>query len=191
MKTRLYLAAALSLCSLARAHPVPDIPVRTYFTPEGKCTLTVEIDPRCFAPDPNTAPSLMQPVLPTLAAERVAELKTQAQALVKKYVEFLFEPAGAVQPAFDFTFTGMNRGPLDSEDDIVVLTGTCEMNVPPGSTAWRIHATKETPLAVVFRNYLVDIEHPKFSVLFPGETSFAFDLRDLAQAGKAAPAVKP
>ncbi len=176
MRTLLCLAAALSLCVSARAHPVPDIPVRAYFTPEGKCTLTVEVDPRCFAKDPNTAPSLMQPIVPSLPPARVAELKGQAQALVKKYIEFLFDPAGQVQPDFSFEFTGFDRTPLDSEDDIAVLTGTWETTVPPGSTGWRIHATQATPLAIVFRNYFSGVEHPKFSVLFPGETSFPFDL---------------
>lgn len=181
MKTCLRLAIALSLLTSAWAHPVPDIPVRTYFTPEGTCTLTVEVDPRCFAPDPNTAASLMQPILPTLSADRVTELKSQAQALVKKYVEFLFDPTGPVQPEFTFEFTGHDRAPLDSEDDIVVLTGTWETRVPKDSTGWRIRATKDTPLAVVFRNYISGVEHPKFSVLFPGETSFPFDLKAPAQ----------
>jgi|GEM_PF-162386 len=181
MKTCLRLAAALCLLSVAWAHPVPDIPVRTYFTQDGKCTLTVEVDPRCFAEDPNAAASLMQPLLPGLSAERVTELKTKAQALVKKYIEFLFDPSGPIQPEFTFEFTGHNRGPLDKEDDIVVLTGTYETQVPKGSTAWRIRATKDTPLAIVFRNYISGVEHPKFSVLFPGETSFPFDLSAPAQ----------
>ncbi|TDU81088.1 PhoD-like phosphatase [Prosthecobacter fusiformis] len=181
MKTCLRITAAFFLFTFVWAHPVPDIPVRTYFTPEGKCTLTVEVDPRCFAADPNAAASLMQPILASLSPARVAELKSQAQALVKKYVEFHFEPSGPIQPDFTFEFTGHDRAPLDSEDDIVVLTGTWETQVPAGSTGWRIRATKDTPLAVVFRNYLSGVEHPKFSVLFPGEISFPFDLNAPAQ----------
>lgn len=181
MKTCLRLVAALCLFSIAWGHPVPDIPVRAYFTPEGKCTLTVEVDPRCFEADPENAPSLMQPIVASLKPERVAELKAKAGALVEKYVEFLFEPSGVVKPEFAFEFTGHNRGPLETEDDIAVLTGTWETRVPEGSTAWRIRATKVTPLAVVFRNYISGMEHPKFSVLFPGETSFPFDLNAPAQ----------
>ncbi|MES2505989.1 MAG: alkaline phosphatase D family protein [Verrucomicrobiota bacterium] len=181
MKTRLTVLATLFSCLSAWAHPVPDIPVRAYFTQEGKCTLTVEVDPRCFTADPNAAPSLMQPILPTLSEARVKELQTRARELVKKYVEFLFEPSGPVQPDFQFEFTGHDRAPLDSEDDIVVLTGTWETQVPAGSKGWRIRATQDTPLAVVFRNYIAGVEHPKFSVLFPGETSFPFDLNAPAQ----------
>jgi alkaline phosphatase D len=181
MKTCLHLVATLCLFSIAWGHPVPDIPVRAYFTPEGKCTLTVEVDPRCFEADPENAPSLMQPVVTTLKPERVAELKTQARNLVEKYIEFFFEPTGVVKPVFRFEFTGHNQGPLDREDDIAVLTGTWETRVPEGSTSWRIRATQETPLAVIFRNYLSGVEQPKFSVLFPGETSFPFDLKAPAQ----------
>ena len=166
--------ATLLFVTAALAHPVPDIPVRTWLTTDGGCTVTVEVDPRCFEPDPNTAASLMQPILPTLSAERRAELMTKAAALVKKYVVFEFDPTGPVQPEFTFEFTGHDRAPLVREEDIVVLTGTWTTRAPAGSAAWRIQATKETPLAIVFRNYFEGREQPQFSVLFPGETSFAF-----------------
>jgi len=123
----------------------------------------------------------MQPIVASLSPERVTELKTKAQELVKKYIEFIFEPTGQITPEFSFEFTGLDRAPLDSEDDIVVLTGTWKTTVPEGSKGWRIRATKATPLAIVFRNYLSGVEHPKFSVLFPGETSFPFDLTASAQ----------
>lgn len=162
-------------------HAVPDIPVRTYFTQDGKCTVMVEVDPRCFSPDPNTAPSLLKPILPTLSEERKTELKTKAVDLVKRYIEFLFEPTGPVTPVFSFEFTGHDRAPLVSDEDVVVLTGSWETQVPKGAVSWRIRATQETPLAVVFRNYFEGVENPKFSVLFPKETSFPFELNKPAE----------
>jgi len=50
---------AAFLSSFAFAHPVPDIPVRTFFPGDGTARVTVEIDPRCFEPDPENAPSLV------------------------------------------------------------------------------------------------------------------------------------
>lgn len=174
---RLFFSALafFSLVRLAQAHAVPDIPVRSFFTQDGKCTITIEVDPRCFAADPNTEPSLLNAVLPSMDEAQRASLKAKAADLVRRYVEFFFDPSGPVTPEFRFDFTGHAQMPLSAEEDVVVLTGTCEAQVPAGSTAWRIRATKATPLAVVFRNYLEGMENPKFSVLFPGETSFPFE----------------
>jgi len=161
---------------VAFAHPVPDIPVRTFFTRDGKCTVKVEVDPRCFSPDPNTAASLMKPILATLSEARKTELRTQAADLVKRYVEFFFEPSGQISPVFEFKFTGHAEAELKTDEDIVVMTGTWQTRLPKGTTAWKIRATKATPLAVVFRNYREGVENPKFSVLFPDEMSFPFPL---------------
>lgn len=166
----------LLLPILAGAHPVPDIPVRTWFSQNGSCTVTVEVDPRCFAADPNAEPSLLNAVLPGMSPAARAEMKQKAADLARRYVEFMFDPSGPVTPEFTFDFTGQAQAPLTTEEDIVVLTGTWQTRVPAGSTAWRIRATKATPLAVVFRNYLEGLQDPKFSVLFPGETSFPFEL---------------
>jgi len=174
---RFFLLSVLATISLlGNAHPVPDIPVRSYFTHDGSCTVHVEVDPRCFSADPNTATSLLKPIFETLTEERKAELRSKAADLVKRYVEFYFEPGQLIAPAFSFDFTGHDRAPLVADDDIVVLTGSWQTQVPQGAAQWRIRATKETPLAIVFRNYLETVENPKFSVLFPGETSFPFEL---------------
>lgn len=177
---RIFSAAAsfLALPLFLSAHAVPDIPVRTWFTQDGSCTVTVEVDPRCFAADPNAEPSLLNAVLPGMSEPARAEMKQKAADLARRYVEFMFEPTGKVQPEFSFEFTGHAQAPLSVEEDIVVLTGTWQTRVPEGATTWRIRATKETPLAVVFRNYLEGLESPKFSVLFPGETSFPFTLNE-------------
>lgn len=169
-------ALLFALPQMLLAHAVPDIPVRTDFTQDGRCTVLVEVDPRCFSPDPNTAASLLKPIYLTLSEARKSELRTQAAALVKRYIEFMFEPSGRVQPEFSFDFTGHDGAPLLTDEDVVVLTGSWQTQLPPGTTAWRIKATQETPLAVVFRNYLEGIENPKFSVLFPGETSHPFEV---------------
>ncbi|GEP42418.1 alkaline phosphatase D family protein [Brevifollis gellanilyticus] len=175
MRVLFPLLALCLLPFLARAHPVPDIPVRTWFSQDGTCTVTVEVDPRCFAADPNSEPSLLNAVFPGMTEEARTKLKNKAADLVRRYVEFIFEPTGPVQPDFQFEFTSYAQAPLAIEEDVVVMTGTWKTKIPAGGKTWRIRATKETPLAVVFRNYLEGLENPKFSVLFPGETSFPFD----------------
>lgn len=172
----------LLFAQVASAHPIPEIPVRSYFQQDGSVTITVEIDPRCFSADPTNEPSLLKWVLASLDESAKAAMKQKAKTLVGKSVEFLFEPTGPVQPDFSFAFTGQNGAPLATDEDIAVLSGTWITQMPADAKVWRIRSTKEATLAVVFRNFLEDRQHTKFSVLFPGETSFAFDPRVPAPA---------
>jgi hypothetical protein len=70
----LLLLACFGLPLFCGAHAVPDIPVRTYFAQDGTFKIMVEVDPRCFSADPNTAASLLKPIYLTLPEERKSEL---------------------------------------------------------------------------------------------------------------------
>jgi hydrogenase/urease accessory protein HupE len=169
------------------AHPIPDIPVRGTFEQGGACTIYVEVNPRCLDAEPNTAPSLTNAIYQTLPPERKAELRRQADELVKRCVEFYFEPVGRIQPEFTFDFTGEGRKPLAGDDDVVVLMGSWKTTIASGLTGWKIRATPATKLAVVFQNFIDGAAHPRLNVLFPGETSFTLDLTALSGAVPAAP----
>jgi hydrogenase/urease accessory protein HupE len=166
----------------AQAHPVPDIPVRGEFEQGGAATIRVEVNPRCFDANPTDAPSLTYAIYKTLPPERKAELIKQADELVKRAVEFYFEPVGRIQPEFKFEFTGEGPKTLAGDEDVVVLTGTWKTKVASGLTGWKIRATPEIKLAVVFQNFIDGAAHPRLNVLFPGETSFTLDLTKLSGA---------
>jgi hypothetical protein len=183
------LAALLLIlgANRAQAHPVPDIPVRGVFEAGGAAAIYVEVNPRCFDADPNGAPSLTNAIYQTLPPERKAELLRQAATLVPRNVEFYLEPVGRIQPEFAFDFTGEGHKPLANDDDVVVLTGTWKTKIAAGLTGWKIRATPETRLAVVFQNFVDGAAHPRLNVLFPGETSFTLDLTTLSGAIPTAP----
>lgn len=164
----------------AEGHAVPDIPVRGSFTSGGDCTITVEVNPRCFDADPNMAVSLTYAVYQSLTTERKEELRRAAGELVPKYVEFFFEPLGQVKPEFDFQFSGEGLKPLEGPEDVVVLTGFWKTSVASGLTGWKVRAMPTTKLAVVFQNMVNGAVHPRLAVLFPGETSFTLDLSELS-----------
>ena len=168
------------LATVARAHPVPDIPVRSFFPGDGTVRITVEVDPRCFDEDPTNAASMLPPTLATLPPGRKAELQRQAADLVRRCVEFTFEPVGRVQPEFGFNFTGRNSAVLAGDEDVVVLTGEWRTTLASGLTGWRIRSMPESKLSVVFQNIIRGEVHPRLAVLFPGETSFTLDLTTLA-----------
>lgn len=177
----LLMAGLLSTVGCLNAHPEPDIPVRSRFMKDGSCEVTVELDPRCFAANPIMEPYTLNKELAAWDGARKQALLDKAAETIKRYIEFQFEPSGKVEPQFVFEFTSLNEAALAKDDDPVVMTGKWKTASPQGATGWRIHATKETPFAIIFRNFLEGVEQKRFSVLFPGETSF---LLNLTVAGK-------
>lgn len=173
------LALLLGGARLALAHPTPDLPVRGVFETGGACTIYVEVNPRLFDARPNDAPSLTVAILKMLPPERKAALIQQAAELTRAGVEFIFEPTGAVQPQFAFTFTGEGNRPLMNDDDTVVLMGAWKTTVPSGAAGWKIHALPDLRLAVIFQNFINGTMHPRTATLFPGDTSFTLDLTGL------------
>jgi hypothetical protein len=175
----LFFAAVLTFGGIALAHPEPDIPVRGHFQKDGTCIVTVEFDPRCFSKTPITEPYVLKKDLDAYTPEKRQELITKASDAALKWVALKFEPSGFVTPSFTFEFTTLNEAPFAKDDDPVMIHGTWKTTIPAGSTGWRVRATKETPFALIFRNFLDGVEQPKFNVLFPGETSFVQSLTEL------------
>ncbi len=193
MMHRFLFRAALAIllpvwfCGIANAHPTPDIPVRGEFATGGDATISVEVDPRSFEADFAEAPSLLNWVFRTLPAADRSALEKQAEELIQRSVEFHFEPLGQLRPRFSFEFTEKGGAALDDDEDIVVLTGRWKTSIPAGISGWKIRATPETKLAVVFQNAIDGRPHPRVAVLFPGETSFILDLTALNATAPSAP----
>lgn len=176
---RVPFVAVLCLAILggsARAHPEPDIPVRSEFLKDGSCTVRIELDPRCFVAAPITEPYTVKRALDAMTPDRKAELQKLARDLLKTSIEFLFEPTGKVEPNFAIEFASLNAAPLKADDDPVMLICTWKTQTPAGAIGWRLKTTKAAKFAVIFRNHIEGVEQPRFSVLFPGETSFLLEL---------------
>lgn len=179
MQAAFFLLLTLALVT-ARAHPIPDIPVRTFFPGDGTARVKVEVDPRCFAADPDLEPSLVPAKLAEKTAEQRTELEHKAADLVQRCIEFTLDPVGRIQPEFRFTFTGKGEAPLAGAEDVVVLTGEWRTTLAAGLSGWRIRSTPEAKLSVVFQNIIRGETHPRLAVLFPGEKSYTLDLAGLA-----------
>lgn len=164
------------LCAVtAHSHPIPDIPVRTDFR-GGKASIQVEIDPRSFTDDPLNEPYLYNRVLKMYTEGERKELQEKAQALIDATVFFEFEPMMRFTPEFTFEFGGIQATALTGDEDPVMLIGTVEVPVPEGSDGYRIIADESGGLSVIFRNSVNGKEIDRFNVLFPGESSFVFDV---------------
>ncbi len=164
-------------CGLAHAHPLPEIPIHASFDGQGSLSLRTEVDPRCFEPDPNTAPSVTKADFALTPAAQQEQWKTQASEYMRKTVNFLLDGAPPLEPVFEWTFTTHENVPLKSDEDVVVLTGTASVKLPPAATGFSIEATKVGSLSVILRNVVRGTELERFQVLFPSEKSYTLDFK--------------
>lgn len=177
----LALLAAFLFCFQAHAHPIPDIPVRGYFSGGGTGKVVVEVNPRCFDADPTKAPSMLKPDFEKLTADQKEALKIQAAEYVKSRLALFFEPLGQVTPAFVYDFH-VQKGTDETEDqgeEVMVMSGTWETAIPAGISGYRIKALETGNLSVQFLNEVRGETVERMQVLFPGEQSFTLDLAGL------------
>jgi hypothetical protein len=177
---RIALFGLLSLFSgLLSAHSIPDIPVRANFQTGGEAEITIEINPRNWAESPKMALSLEQKEFLTYTPAQREELLKQTRAFVATYLEFTLEPIGRIQPDFTYDFIAETGKPLLAMTDAVVARGRWKTKIPAGVTGWKVRSLPGHKVATVFTNSVDGKEHPRFMVMFPGETSFTFDLTGL------------
>ncbi len=176
------LVPVLSLILINQAafsHPVPDIPVRASFASDGTVTIQVEVDPRCFAPDPLNEPYLINGNLQRVDEEKKAKLFAQTKRFIQQYIEFRAEPDGPFQPALALRFTAFANEELTTSSAAqtpVVITGECRVDASHWK-GYQIKSQKSIKLSVQFINDVNGKEQP-LNVLFPGEESYMLDLGD-------------
>ncbi len=166
--------------ALLSAHSIPDIPVRGAFQTGGEAEISIEINPRNWTESPKMALSLEQKEFLTYTSEQREELLKKTRAFVATYLEFTLEPIGRVQPDFTYDFVAETGKPLFAMTDAVVARGKWKTKIPAGVTGWKVRSLPGHKVATVFTNTVDGKEHPRFMVMFPGETSFTFDLTGLA-----------
>jgi hypothetical protein len=170
------------------AHSIPDVPIRGSFQTGGEAEISIEINPRNWTESPKMAPSLEQKEFLTYTSAQREELLKQTRAWVATYLEFTFEPVGRVQPDFTWDFVAETGKPLMAMTDAVVARGRWKTKIPAGATGWKARSLPGHKVATVFTNFVDGQEHPRFMVMFPGETSFTFDLTGLTAKPPTGPA---
>ncbi len=163
----------------AFSHPIPDIPVRSFFAGDGTATIQVEVDPRCFAPDPLHEPYLMKAVLQAMGGGGKAQLFSRTKELIARLITLRATPDGPFQPEFDLRFTAFGDEELTARlpwDTPVVITGESKVDASHWED-FQVASRKEMPFSVQVIN-MVKGERQPLQVLFPGEESRALDLRD-------------
>ena len=81
----------LSTFALLYGHPIPDIPVIGDFDQNGSSVITVEIDTRSFADDPEEVPMLSGPAFDKLTAEERKDLLLEGKNLISEALLIRFD----------------------------------------------------------------------------------------------------
>lgn len=172
----------LSLAPAALAHPIPDVPLRSFFEADGSAVVTIELDTRCFSQDPEAEPYLFLEEYLLLSEAERDRLRAQARAYADKVLQLSFEPGGQARPQWEFEFTTFRGQPLTRADDPVMLTGSWRLQDISGLTGYQARSLPEAELSLLFLNYYQGEILRGIQVLFPDETSRVLDLANLAQA---------
>lgn len=177
------------------AHPVPEVPVRSYFNKDSTLTIKVEVCPRCLVKDSANVPYLAQKEFLKMTRQERNDLKANVAKFVDRIVEFWFEPTGKIEPKFEFSFTkriepaedSIVTPALGSKDeripDTMVVTAEWKMKLPRERDGYSICATKAGEHSVLFLNYIDGKRVKRVHVLFPGETSYLLKLDALKRQG--------
>jgi len=158
------------------AHPVPDVPVRGEFKSEGASTIKVDVDPRCFAEDPENTPSLKKRELDRMSKDERNDLISKARTFIEKTLLFRFDPQDALRPKFKYDFVERPDAAPDSDGGTpVVIVAIWKEKLPTDLTKYQLMALEKGRFSIYFLNR-IDGRDQKLNVLFPGEKSYWLDL---------------
>ena len=174
------------LCPLfLLAHPIPDIPVIGSFERNGSASITIEVDPRCFAEDPEEVPFLQKEAFDKLGSQEKKELADKARSLMQKALRVRFGSEEWFFPEFRFEFLTKEHETIVLDGDIVVIRGTYERTLSRDVKSYQIKAMDTAPYDLVFTNVVDGKPLRRVNVLWPDEESFVLDLAPLLAESEA------
>ena len=168
--------------SLLNGHPIPDIPVIGSFDQNGSSVITVEIDTRSFADDPEEVPMLEWEAFNKLTEEEKENLLLRGKNMIQDTLLIRFNEKKWVLPSFDYNFEKKIGGNSVEEIDTFVIRGYAHRKLDSDINSYQIRAKESAEYDVIFTNRLNGIAQKRVNVLFPGEDSFILDLTNLFQA---------
>ena len=166
------------------AHPIPDLPVIGSFERNGSASITIEVDPRCFAEDPEDVPFLEKEAFAKLNSQEKKALTDQARNLIQKALRIRFGSEEWFFPEFRFEFLAKEHETIELDGDVVLIRATHERTLTPEMKSYQIKALDSADYDLVFTNVLGGKPQRRVNVLWPGEESFVLDLSTFFSAGK-------
>lgn len=174
----------LSTFALLNGHPIPDIPVIGDFDQNGSSVITVEIDTRSFADDPEEVPMLSGPAFTKLTAKEKKDLLLEGKKLISEALLIRFNQKEWFLPDFEYDFEKKVGGNSVEETDTFVIRGYAHRKLDSDVKSYQIRAKESAEYDIIFTNRLNGIPQKRVNVLFPGENSFTLDLTNFFGPGE-------
>ena len=169
---------------LLHGHPIPDIPVIGDFDQNGSSVITIEIDTRSFADDPEEVPMLEWEAFNELSEEDKKSLLLQGKNMIQDALLLRFEEGEWFLPEFEYGLKKKIGGNSVEETDTFVIRGYSRMKHNSETKSYQIRAKESAQYDIIFTNRLNGIAQKRVNVLFPGEESFILDLSNFFQTEK-------
>jgi len=172
-----FLLISFLFCSLF-SHPIPDIPVSGNFEDNNSASITVTLDTRVFADDPEQVPFLTLSQFNLLSLSQKNELLTQAKETTENSLLVRINQKDWFLPEFIYKFENKSAEQLSAEEAIVLIRG--DAILPPWSSinSFQIRSREESPYDLVFTNKVNGKPLKRVNVLWPGEESFILNLAE-------------
>lgn len=186
------LAALLAVISVAQAHVVPNMTVEANFAADRTYTLQINVDPRIFlAADPTTLP----PVPGSWYREQTPEQRATTHQKAREYLSgalgVLFGGQKSVLPDCEIqAIDGADNNPLKADTQEIHLLATASGRLPEAAATFQIDFAKDANTTLILLHTQAGRAEPRPQVLFPGETSRAFQLKT-AEVAAPPPASPP
>ena len=173
-----FLLVSFAFCNLF-SHPIPDIPVSGNFEDNNSASITVTLDTRVFADDPEQVPFLTLSQFNLLSLPQKNELLTQAKETTENSLLVRINQRDWFLPEFIYKFENKSAEQLSAQEAIVLIRG--DAILPPWSSinSFQIRSREESPYDLVFTNKVNGKPLKRVNVLWPGEESFILNLAEL------------
>ncbi len=168
MKPTVCTAIFLLAAGWLAANPEPDIPVSCEVSGE-EMTVTVMVDPRCFAQEPMSERWFMKADLDHCPKPELEAVLRECEEAISRWVIFDGGAALRLVPVWKMSFTGLDDAVPQRPDDPVVVKAAWRFKLPTGMTRWRVCSPVDARFAVVVRYGRDGQWQDRVATLFPGE----------------------
>lgn len=174
----LVLLAVLSASAVAEGHVVPNMTIEADFTADSTYTLRINVDPRTFlAADPTTLPPVPGSWYREQTPEQVAATHETARQYLSHAISVLFNGQKATLSACEIqAMDGADNTPLNANTQEVHLLATVSGHLPANTTFFQIDFAKDANTTLILLHSQAGKTELRPQVIFPGETSRAFQL---------------
>ena len=168
----------LAACGGAAAHQVPSLTVEALFSADRSYTLRINVDPRLFISDqPSSLPPVPIEWYRDQKPEELAATKIKAAGYLVKALQIKFGDVTLPVENCDFQpMDGATNMPLSADTKEVHLLAEAKGTVPKEQNTFALALSQDANVSMILMNSFEGTMERRPNVVFPGETSRAFEL---------------